>query len=382
MSAPSLHFPGRPLDVCRGHAVKRWWTRPLVRIPPRSRSHAVVPLAISLLIWALPGDPAPSFVRRRSAAARRSCVAGTRPRSVAFFAAWLGDAPRRVRSIVAQQACRQRHCFRGCRTRSFWSGSPRRSCLRGPCCRPGRRPRTQCAGGARARADRRVGARGGARRDPVRCAVAARGRSASSRVRRARDCRRRTRRRGERDVPAVLEGATSATCECGAARRGGARTRSPTSRARWRAASRASSACCRGGGRGRSCGSMASVGSSGPARCSGLRRGARGGHRVRAISGGSSSCRPRWIAVGPPCAARRRFLQSGYPRGSVRALAARVSHDGGRCHPAPHTSVRSTWRTRTRAHAVPPFGADSGRHSSTTLQGRVVAGPSIAAGLS
>jgi peptide/nickel transport system permease protein len=74
--------------------VKRWWIRPLARIAAALALPAVVPLALALLIWALPGDPAAILCPPEICGGTEELAARWRldHGPFAFFAAWLGDA--------------------------------------------------------------------------------------------------------------------------------------------------------------------------------------------------------------------------------------------------------------------------------------------------
>ncbi len=74
--------------------MNRWWIRPLVRIAAALALPAVVPLAIALLIWVLPGDPAAILCPPEICGGTEELAARWRldRGPVAFFAAWLGDA--------------------------------------------------------------------------------------------------------------------------------------------------------------------------------------------------------------------------------------------------------------------------------------------------
>jgi len=74
--------------------VKRWWIRPLVRIAAALALPAIVPLAIALLIWALPGDPAAILCPPELCGGTEELAARWRldRGPFAFFAAWLRDA--------------------------------------------------------------------------------------------------------------------------------------------------------------------------------------------------------------------------------------------------------------------------------------------------
>jgi ABC-type dipeptide/oligopeptide/nickel transport system permease component len=74
--------------------MKRWWIRPLVRVAAAIALPAFVPLAIALLIWALPGDPAAILCPPELCGGTDELAARWRldRGPVAFFVAWLGDA--------------------------------------------------------------------------------------------------------------------------------------------------------------------------------------------------------------------------------------------------------------------------------------------------
>jgi len=73
--------------------VKRWWLRPAVRVGAALLLPLVVPFVITLLIWALPGDPAsiicpPESCGGTQALAQRWNLDGG---AMQFYTGWMGD---------------------------------------------------------------------------------------------------------------------------------------------------------------------------------------------------------------------------------------------------------------------------------------------------
>ncbi|MEL6182963.1 MAG: hypothetical protein AAFS10_28665, partial [Myxococcota bacterium] len=74
----------------------RWWLRPAVRIAAAILLPFLVPLIITLMIWALPGDPASIICPPETCGAGGTSALAERWNldggPMAFFSAWMSDA--------------------------------------------------------------------------------------------------------------------------------------------------------------------------------------------------------------------------------------------------------------------------------------------------